>query len=115
MKGKFPESGNETVSPDAYRIAQALYSSCLAKSEARLEAVEAAFNDSSEQPLEITEKEQRWLKAIITDAKAGNWQSAAADARQMMEASGPALTPSPAGSSLNSQDPLEVPSPIKAA
>ena len=77
--------GYGTVSPDAYRIAQALYSSCLAKSEARLEAVEAAFNDSSEQPLEITEKEQRWLMEIIADAKAGNWQSAAADARQMME------------------------------
>ena len=51
----------------------------------RLEAVESAINDAGEQPLEITAKEQRWLKAMIADAKAGDWQSAAADARQMME------------------------------
>ena len=77
--------GYGTVSPDAYRIAQALYSSCLAKSEVRLEAVEATIDGASDEPLEITEKEQRWLMEIIADAKAGNWQSAAADARQMME------------------------------
>lgn len=77
--------GYGPVSPDAYQVAHALYSSCLAKSEVRLEAVESAVNDSSDQPLEITAKEQRWLKEIIADAKAGNWQSAAVDARQMME------------------------------
>ena len=77
--------GYGTVSPDAYQVAQALYSSCLAKSEVRLAAVESTVNDSSEQLLEITAREQRWLKAIIADAKAGNWQSAATDARQMME------------------------------
>ena len=77
--------GYGTVSPDAYQVAQALYSSCLAKSEVRLEAVESTINDAGDPPLEITAKEQRWLKAIIADAKAGNWQSAAADARQMME------------------------------
>ena len=77
--------GYGTVSPDAYRIAHALYSSCLAKSEVRLEAVESTINNSSDGALEITEKEQRWLKEIIADAKAGNWQSAATDARQMME------------------------------
>ena len=77
--------GYGTVSPDAYQVAQALYSSCLAKSEVRLEAVESTINDAGEQLLEITVKEQRWLKEIIADAKAGNWQSAAADARQMME------------------------------
>ena len=77
--------GYGTVSPDAYQVAQALYSSCLAKSEVRLEAVESTINDAGDPPLEITAKEQRWLKAIIADAKAGNWQSAAAAARQMME------------------------------
>ena len=77
--------GYGTVSPDAYQVAQALYSSCLAKSEVRLEAVESMINDAGEQPLEITAKEQRWLKAMIADAKAGDWQSAAADARQMLE------------------------------
>ena len=77
--------GYGTVSRDAYQVAQALYSSCLAKSEVRLEAVEATINGASDKPLEITEKEQRWLEEIIADAKAGNWQSAAADARQMME------------------------------
>ena len=77
--------GYGTVSPDAYQVARALYSSCLAKSEVRLEAVEWTINDAGDPPLEITAKEQRWLKAIIADAKAGNWQSAAADARQMME------------------------------
>ena len=77
--------GYGTVSPDAYQVAQALYSSCLAKSEVRLEAVESTVNDAGEQPLEITAKEQRWLKAMIADAKAGDWRSAAADARQMME------------------------------
>ena len=77
--------GYGTVSPDAYRVAQALYSSCLAKSETRLEAVESTFNDSGDHSLEITVKEQRWLNEIIADAKSGDWQSAAADARQMME------------------------------
>ena len=77
--------GYGTVSPDAYQVAQALYSSCLAKSEVRLEAVEATIDGASDEPLEITEKEQRWLMEIIADAKAGSWQSAAADARQMME------------------------------
>ena len=77
--------GYGTVSPDAYRVAQAFYSSCLAKSEVRLEAVESTINDAGERSLEITAKEQRWLKKIIADAKACNWQSAAAAARQMME------------------------------
>ena len=77
--------GYGSVSPDAYQVAHALYSSCLAKSEVRLEALESTINDAAEQPLEITAKEQRWLKEIIADAKAGNWQSAAANARQMME------------------------------
>ena len=42
--------GYGTVSPDAYQVAQALYSSCLAKSEVRLEAVESMINDAGEQP-----------------------------------------------------------------
>lgn len=79
------DRGYGKVSPDAYEVSKALYGACLAKSDARLDAVEALFDDDSDQAVELNDKERRWLESMIATAKEGNWESAATSARRMME------------------------------
>jgi len=79
-------SGYGEVSPDAYRVARALYSCCLAKSELRLERVESLLEGADDsQTIEISPQERQWLAAMVAQAKEGDWQSAAKASRQMME------------------------------
>ena len=79
-------SGYGEVSPDAYRVAQALYGCCLAKSEPRLELVESLLEAVDDpQALEITTQERQWLAAMVAQAKEGDWQMAAKAARRMLE------------------------------
>jgi len=69
--------GYGKVSDRSYKVATALYSACLSKSEARLEAVSKLIVDdeSGEQPIPSHERE--WLTSIIEQAQDGNWESAA--------------------------------------
>lgn len=78
--------GYGKVSPKAYQLAKALYSTCKAQDERRLDKVEAILNE--EETLsenQVTAREKRWLSRIIQKARNGNWESAAKAARRMME------------------------------
>ncbi len=79
-------SGYGKVSGDAYEVAKALYSSCLSKSDERLDlVVELLEGEGDNEPLEITDRERRWLDSMIQKARSGDWETAANSARQMME------------------------------
>lgn len=81
-------SGYGEVSGDAYEVAKALYGTCLAEDEDRLERVTVLLeeqNDEDTERLAITPKERRWLESMIDTARKGDWKSAARSARRMME------------------------------
>jgi hypothetical protein len=74
------------VSSDAYGVAQALYGSCLARSDDRLDMLDTLLAGASdEQSLQITQQEKKWLGLMIQKARNGDWKSAASEARRMME------------------------------
>ena len=77
--------GYGKVSPDAYQVATALYGSCLAESDQRLQSVSLLVSDESEQPLELSDSERRWFESMIRTAEGGDWKSAAKSAKRMME------------------------------
>lgn len=93
----FLTDGYGKVSPAAYRCATALYGACMAEGAIRLNKVEEILR--ADQGLEETSelldgkhplntfaaREKRWLRAIVKEAREGNWKSAALSARQMME------------------------------
>ena len=73
--------GYGEVSRQTYEISMALYSACQSKSEDRLSKIEQLLDEAGE----IPENERRWVEAIISRARDDNWESAANNARQMME------------------------------
>jgi hypothetical protein len=75
--------GYGKVSPLTYQYSKALYSACLTKNEGQLAKVEEllAKSDSAELPA----NERQWINAILTEAREGEWDSAAQKARRMME------------------------------
>lgn len=75
--------GYGTVSQQTYEFSKAIYGACLAKSEQRLDKIEQLMDDPSN--AELPSHERTWLDAIISNARAGNWESAAKKARSMME------------------------------
>ena len=77
--------GYGEVSPDAYKVATALYGTCLSKNEARLDSVTEMLDGDHEQSLEITPTERDWLESMVRTARDGSWNSAAKSARRMME------------------------------
>ncbi len=78
--------GYGKVSPKAYQLAKALYSTCLSKNEQRLDIVEAILHETEQSSEDqVTPQERVWLDRIIRKARAGRWQSAANAARRMME------------------------------
>lgn len=76
--------GYGKVSDTAYEVATAVYSACLAESEARIDRVEDLLDDEAfvEQ---MSDEEVQWLRSIIAKARDGKWQAAAKKARRMME------------------------------
>ncbi len=79
-----PGCGYGKVGPKAYEYAKALHSICDRQDEKRLEKL-AGILEQSHQKEEITDKEFRWLKDIVAQARRGQWKNARANARQMMQ------------------------------
>ena len=96
----FASGGYGKVSPSAYQCATALYSACMAQDTARLDRVETMViaggitrardgrdgktaTESGQQSM--SEREKDWLLGIVNQARGGDWKSAAALARRMME------------------------------
>jgi hypothetical protein len=79
--------GYGKVGYPTYQAATALYGACLAKSEPRVQSIEALIiNGNEEFDAEIiSEQERAWLDAVVATARSGEWDSAAAMAKRMME------------------------------
>lgn len=80
--------GYGKVSDSTYRAATAIYGACLAKNDARIDAVQTLIDSGSEEfdTSQITTEERKWLQSMIREAKSGEWDSAANAAKQLMEA-----------------------------
>ena len=78
-------NGYGEVSPRTYEFAKAIYAACLSKSNERLERVESMLTNSSDSQTEIPDKQREWLQGMVDLAKRGRWDTAANQARQMME------------------------------
>lgn len=75
-------TGYGEVSPRSYQFSKALYSACQAKNDAHLAKAEEMLAKDAES---LPANELRWLNSIVAMARDGNWESAAANARRMME------------------------------
>lgn len=76
--------GYGEVSPVAYDYSMALYSLANRQDSDKLPAV-AEQIDASHTAGDLTDREHGWLRDILADAEAGDWQSASAAARRMMQ------------------------------
>ena len=79
----FP-TGYGTISGEAYDLALASYGACLAKSESRVEKIEAMLNES-EYSEKLSERETRWFRDLIAQTRSGRWNQATPIAKRMME------------------------------
>ena len=75
--------GYGDVSPMTYQFSKALYSACLKKSDEHLATVKKLIDESNQTALPT--KEREWLEQIIDLAQSGQWESAATEARRIME------------------------------
>lgn len=75
-------SGYGKVSPRTYQFSKSLYTACQTKNELHLSKAEELLAADAKR---LPEKELRWLNSIISLARDGKWESAAANARRMME------------------------------
>lgn len=76
--------GYGEVSPLAYEYAKALYSICNRRDAERLDVLREKVASSLEKQ-EITDQESKWLADLIAQAESGQWKSAEAEARRLME------------------------------
>lgn len=72
------------VSPKAYQISSALYSVCNRKDPSGLDKLQELIGDAVASD-ELSSSEERWLMEIVESGRSGDWESAAQDARTMME------------------------------
>ena len=76
--------GYGEVSHEGYQYATALFSICNQQDELRLEKlsdmIDRALADGEVQP-----KESSWLQEIIRLGRAGDWEAASREVRQLME------------------------------
>ena len=77
--------GYGKVSDRSYKVATALYSACLSKSEARLEKVSQLIVDDEDTDQPIPSHERAWLTSIVEQAQGGDWAAAAQSSKRMME------------------------------
>ncbi len=76
--------GYPEVSPTSYELSKALYSACNRRSDEHLSRV-IELVDSTQAAGEISDRESKWLRAIVDQARAGDWEAATVEARQIME------------------------------
>lgn len=77
-------SGYGQLSHPAYDLAIASYGACLAKSENRIDRIEALL-DNPQFAQELSRQEEGWFRDLIAQARSQKWQRAANMARQMMQ------------------------------
>lgn len=75
--------GYPEVSSTTYELSQALYSACNRRSDEQLLKVFEVMN-SKRSAGEISDREFEWLRAIIEQARAGEWGDAQAEVRNLM-------------------------------
>lgn len=75
--------GYGEIDPRTYDFAKAVYSACLKQDSDHLDQVSKLLSASEAEALPVNEK--RWIETMIEKARTGNWGSAAADARRMLE------------------------------
>jgi polyhydroxyalkanoate synthesis regulator phasin len=75
--------GYPEVSPKTYEVANALYAASNRQSTEHIEKA-AAITDELLAAGEISEREAGWLKAITEQARSGDWDSAAKEARALI-------------------------------
>ncbi|NQV27353.1 MAG: hypothetical protein HQ518_23645 [Rhodopirellula sp.] len=76
--------GYPEVSPKTYEISKALYSMCSLKREQDLARVTDVISQARDAQ-ELSDSESAWLMAIVGQAQKGKWQSAASEARKILE------------------------------
>lgn len=72
------------ISEKGYAYAMALFSACNGKSTAKVEKIVAMIEQSVTAD-ELSQQEAAWLKGIASNALEGNWESANAAVRTLME------------------------------
>ena len=72
-----------TVSPKAYEVATALYSTCNRRDIARLETVDQLISQSAAAG-DLTDSEQQWFEEMVSAARSGDWETPMMNARTMM-------------------------------
>lgn len=75
--------GYGEVSPLTYEISKALYGACQTKSDQRLRKVDALIEGKMGSML--PDNERQWLEDIVAQARDGQWEVAARQARRMLE------------------------------
>ena len=73
------------ISPKAYDISSALYSTCRRADSANLQKL-AILTKAEHDSSELSDREAEWINDIIAQANAGQWQEAAAESRSILEA-----------------------------
>ncbi len=75
--------GYPEVSPKTYEVANALYAAANRQSTEHIDKA-AVLTDELLAAGEISDREAGWLKAIAEQARNGDWDSAAAEARALI-------------------------------
>ena len=76
--------GYGEISPRGYEYATAMYSICNRKDFDRLQKLTAMVEESAESG-EISDEEAGWLTGISDAAAEGDWQSATAESRRLLD------------------------------
>jgi hypothetical protein len=76
--------GYGEVNGQTYEYAKALYSVCNRHDDQRLSQLSEMI-ESSRQKSEVSEQEAEWLMGLISEAREGHWEVAAAETRRLME------------------------------
>lgn len=76
--------GYGTLSDGAYDLALASYGACLAKSESRVDKIEAILDDP-EYAAKLSDQEIGWFRNLISQSRSDRWDQATTIAKQMMQ------------------------------
>ena len=80
----FPSGRYGTLSREGYQYAQALYTCCNQRDERKLEQLSEMIASAQSEDA-LSEEEASWLGAIVSQGRAGDWESAASEVRKLLE------------------------------